>query len=125
MNRGSTQNVEYTFLTELNAIVLAILVSLFLNILVNDVVGQVFTPLSTTTASAYDVGVQEKNQKMPKRGERRLVNIYLNRELYLTAKSDAAKQDITMQEWVEDALRLKLKSDGVEVEQDPRTSSKD
>jgi len=125
VNRGSTQNVEYTFLTELNAIVLAILVSLFLNILVNDVVGQVFTPLSTTTASAYDVGVQEKNQKMPKRGERRLVNIYLNRELYLTAKSDAAKQDITMQEWVEDALRLKLKSDGVEVEQDPRTSSKD
>ena len=47
---------------------------------------------------------------MPERGERRLVNIYLNKELYLTAKSDAAKQDITMQEWVEDALRLKLKA---------------
>lgn len=59
---------------------------------------------------------------MPERGERRLVNIYLNKELYLTAKSDAAKRDITMQEWVEEALRLKLKSDGVEVEQDHRTS---
>jgi predicted HicB family RNase H-like nuclease len=62
---------------------------------------------------------------VPERGERRLVNIYLNKELYLTAKSDAAKQDITMQEWVEDALRRKLKSDGAEVEQDTGTSQKD
>lgn len=47
---------------------------------------------------------------MANRGNRKLISIYLNKELYLTAKSDAAKSEVTMQEWVEDALRLKLKS---------------
>ena len=52
---------------------------------------------------------------MANRGNRKLVNIYLDKELYLTAKADAAKREITMQEWVESALKLKLNIDGVKV----------
>jgi len=50
---------------------------------------------------------------MANRGERKLVNIYLNKELYLTAKADAAKQEMTMQEWMEDAMHQKLQSEEV------------
>ena len=38
----------------------------------------------------------------------------LNKELYLTAKSDVAKQDTTMQEWIEDAIQQKLKFEKVD-----------
>jgi len=53
---------------------------------------------------------------VPKRGERKLVNIYLNRELYLTAKADAARKDITMQEWMENAIKRELQSSKVKSE---------
>ena len=53
---------------------------------------------------------------MPERGGRRLVNIYLNKELYLTAKADAAKKDITMQEWMENAMKRELQSNKVKPE---------
>ena len=47
---------------------------------------------------------------MANRGERKLINIYLNKELYLTAKADAAKRELTMQEWMELAILRELQS---------------
>jgi hypothetical protein len=62
------------------------------------------------------------------RGNRRLLNTYLDDRLLQQVKVESAKQRKTMQDWLTEAIVLKLKSDGVEVEQDPnnsRTSPKD
>jgi hypothetical protein len=59
---------------------------------------------------------------------RKLINIRLDSDLWLQARSVAVKQGKTMQNWLTEAIVQKLKSDGVEVEQDPnnsRTSPKD
>jgi hypothetical protein len=53
---------------------------------------------------------------------RKLINIRLDSDLWLQARSVAIKQGKTMQDWLTEAIIQKLKSDGVEVEQNPRTS---
>ena len=56
---------------------------------------------------------------------RKLINIRLDSDLWLQARSVAVKQGKTMQDWLTEAIIQKLKSDGVEVEQDHRTNLKD
>ena len=55
---------------------------------------------------------------------KKIINTVLEEELWLQARSVAVKHGKTMQDWLTDAIILKLKSDGVEIEQDPRTSPK-
>ena len=54
-----------------------------------------------------------------------ITNIYLDIELKKRARKDALDKGITFRDWIEDAIRQKLKSDGAEVEPDYRTSQKD
>ena len=56
---------------------------------------------------------------------KKVINIKLDDELWQQARVEALKHNETMQDWLTEAIILKLKSDGVEVEQDPRTSPKD
>jgi len=53
---------------------------------------------------------------------KKLINIRLDSDLWLQARSVAVKQGKTMQDWLTEAIIHELKSEGVEVEQDPRTS---
>jgi len=56
---------------------------------------------------------------------KKIINIKLDSKLWLQARSEAVKQGKTMQDWLTKAIIHELKSDGVEVEQDHRTSPKD
>lgn len=49
---------------------------------------------------------------------KKLINIRFDEELWREARSEAVKQGKTMQDWLTEAVVQKLKSDGVEVEQD-------
>ena len=53
----------------------------------------------------------------------KIVNTKIDPDLWQQARVAALKQGITMQFWLTMAITQKLKSDGVEVEQDPRTGS--
>ncbi len=55
-------------------------------------------------------------------GECKIVNIYLEVELKNQARKNAIDKKITFRDWLTEAIIQKLQSDGVVIEQDPRTS---
>ena len=56
---------------------------------------------------------------------RKLINIRLDSDLWLQARSVAIKHGKTMQDWLTRAIIHELKSDGVDVEHDTETSIKE